>query len=91
MKTTKNKRAKKNAVAYGQQVSDQLRSLRHARSLSVQAICNACESLAGVRVPPTTWYRYEAGRAGGGSDVPADLYPAIALVFGYQNPAAWLP
>lgn len=82
---------------YADQIAARLRELRHEKGWSIQDFRLRLAQVAGVTgedgepIPQSTAYSYEHGRSGGGADLPTDLFPAIALLYGYATPFGWLP
>ena len=75
---------------YAGRVAARLRELRESKGWS---IADVQQRLARRRhkIPASTLYAYERGKAGKGIDLPVDLIPVVAALYGYQTAAGWLP
>jgi len=68
---------------YSGRVAARIRELREARGWSLDDLAERLKQ-NGTTIPVSSLYAYEVGRRGDGTgrDIPVDLYPAIAAVFG---------
>jgi len=78
------------ATTYAAHVSARLRQLRLDRGLSMSDLADRLSGL-GRRVPLATLYAYERGKDAGGVDLPLEMIPLIAEVYGFRRSGAWLP
>ena len=72
-----------------------LRELRDDRGWSIDDFRNKLAEYGvtkgGELIPATTAYSYEQGKQNNGANLPVDLYPVIAAIYGYKTPFGWLP
>lgn len=81
---------------YGAMIAAKLRELRDSRDWSIDDFRDrlaeyGVTTKGGDPIPTTTAYSYEQGKDNGGANIPVDLYPVIAAIYGYRTPFGWLP
>lgn len=79
-----------NTKTYAGRIAARLRELRTEKRWTVSDICVRFSAI-GVPVEEQTWRSYERGKDGGGANLPPNLFPAVAKVFGYDTASGWLP
>lgn len=75
---------------YSGRIAARLSELRAAKGWTAEELA-ARLSAIGRDVPVSNLFAYEAGRKAGGTDLPTDLIPAIANVYGFSTASGWLP
>ncbi len=78
------------ATTYAARVSSRLRQLRLDHGLSMLDLADRLSNL-GRRVPLATLYAYERGKDAGGVDLPLELIPLFAEIYGFPRSGEWLP
>jgi len=77
-------------ATYAGRVAAALAALRAERGWSIEEFQQRLARL-GVGVPVSTLYAYERGKGASGVELPLDLVPTIARVYGYRTAHGWLP
>jgi len=77
-------------TTYAGRVAARLRQLREKRGWSIGNVQDLLAERGHV-IPSSNLYAYERGKAGGGVDLPVNLYPAIAHLYGFKTANGWLP
>lgn len=75
---------------YGGRVAARIRELRIARGWSIPEMLGHLEQ-EGISIPVPTLYSYERGKIDKGADLPMNLVPVFAALFGFQTAHGWLP
>jgi ribosome-binding protein aMBF1 (putative translation factor) len=70
---------------YAGRVANKLRTMREDRGWSVE------QTAEYLKIPASTLYAYERGKAGGGNDMPLNMIATVAEVFGFKTASGWLP
>ena len=70
--------------------SPRLRQLRLDCGLLMPDLADRLTNL-GRRVPLATLYAYERGKDAGGVDLPLELIPLFAEIYGFPHSGDWLP
>ncbi len=79
-----------NLETYGGRMAHAIRTNRKKRKLTVAEFHQAL-SARGVKVAVSTLYHYELGADGGGRDLPLNLIPVLADIFGMKTATGWMP
>lgn len=75
---------------YPGKVAESLYQLRTARKWTIDDVRRRLAE-HDVAIPRSTLYAYERGRSGGGADLPLELVPVMAEIFGYKSATGWMP
>lgn len=82
--------------SYGSLIAERLRELRDKHGFSMEKFRDklaehGAKQPNGDRIPYSTVYSWERGKENAGADLPVEMYPVIARIYGYKHTGGWLP